>query len=122
MIVAFVLFSIIQIGGTYAKAILLPNEVAIGAIGRIQVMSLSFCYCLSQILTAVAQTVECRTLNREPLTAVGRVSDSQPRAPHCGRSDGRVSDSQPRAPHCGRSDGRVSDSQPRSPSLRSLSR
>ena len=32
--------SIIQIGGTYAKAILLPNEVAIGAIGRIQVISI----------------------------------------------------------------------------------
>ena len=32
--------SIVQIGGTYAKAILLPNEVAIGAIGRIQVISI----------------------------------------------------------------------------------
>ena len=32
--------SVVQIGGTYAKAILLPNEVAIGAIGRIQVTSI----------------------------------------------------------------------------------
>jgi len=35
-----ILFFFSQVGGTYMKPLILPSQVAIGALGKIQVMSL----------------------------------------------------------------------------------
>ena len=47
LIIAFIQIIIVvfQIGGTYAKPVLMPPQVAIGAIGKIQVGNVSFQYC-----------------------------------------------------------------------------
>lgn len=51
---------IMQIGGTYAKPVLLPTELVIGALGKIQVIILSACFFLAIHVPVVVMSIEPR--------------------------------------------------------------